>query len=59
MAKYKVVEADYLDQAEGIVAGRIVDAEAGEIPGQLRITHIGDEQLPEPVAVGAGQLASL
>ncbi len=53
---YKVVEADYLDREEGLLIGVTVQAEPADLSNQLRVTHIGDEQLKYPIAVGVGQL---
>lgn len=54
--KYTVVEADYIDREAGLMPGAEVTAEPGESPAHLLVTHIGDAELSEPVAVMATQL---
>lgn len=53
---YTVLEADYLDELEGLVRGTAVPAEPGSIQGQLLVTHIGEDGLKQPIAVHASQL---
>ena len=53
---YIVIEADYLDQQDGIVPGRAVIAEPGALDGQLLVVSIEGKALPNPVAVYADQL---
>lgn len=53
---YIVIEADYLDQQDGIVPGRTVIAEPGALDGQLQVVSIDGKELASPVAVNAGQL---
>lgn len=53
---YIVREADYLDQQDGLTIGATVEAEPGDIGGQLRVTRIGEIDLREPIAVHATQL---
>ena len=53
---YKVVEADYYDELDGLKPGVIVTAVPGEIGTQMLVTGIGENELKEPIAVMAGQL---
>lgn len=54
--QYTVVEADYLDQEEGIVVGALVSAEPGSMANHLMVTGVNGVQLPVPVAVHESQL---
>lgn len=53
---YTVTSADYLDEQDGIIVGRIVTAVIADSPTMLLVTAIGDKILNEPVAVTASQL---
>lgn len=57
--QYTVIEADYLDQEEGIVVGVLVAAEPGSMAEHLMVTSVNGEQLPVPVAVHTSQLRAL
>lgn len=57
--QYTVIEADYLDQEEGIVVGALVAAEPGSLAEPLMVTGVNGEPLPVPVAVHASQLRAL
>lgn len=56
---YLVLEADYLDQLEGIVPGATVRAEPGETPRILNVQWVGDDLLNAPVPVFAAQLQEI
>ncbi|MCC3292518.1 hypothetical protein [Arthrobacter sp. zg-Y1110] len=53
---YVVIEADYLDEEDGIVRGKQVIAEPGTRDGQLLVTSIDGVPLAAPVAVYTHQL---
>ncbi len=53
---FTVVEADYLDEQDGLFVGFTVTAEPTENPAHLRVTHIGDELAEYPVVVRSSQL---
>lgn len=53
---YTVLEADYLDQQEGLVPGTVVTAKPAESGGFLMVTHIGEMPMSEPVALLPEQL---
>lgn len=53
---YKVVQADYYDELDGLKPGTIVTAVPGEIGTQLLVTSIGETELKEPIAVLQNQL---
>lgn len=57
---YTVVEADYLDQQEGLKIGVLVEAIPAEKPGQLLVTQVVGATFPldEPIAVNESQLAA-
>lgn len=56
---YTVLEADYLDEQEGIVTGGTVMATEGESPAFLYVTALGEKILREPIAVSRAQLAEI
>lgn len=59
-AKYTVIDADYLDNEEGVIAGAAVEASKTEDAKLLAITSIeGAPRLDEPYIVSAGQLRAL
>jgi hypothetical protein len=53
---YLVLEADYLDQLEGIKPGATVTAEPGESSKILNVVWVGEKLLDAPVPVFASQL---
>lgn len=53
---YVVLEADYLDEAEGIKVGATVTAEPGETSKTLNVVWVGEKLLDAPVPVFASQL---
>jgi hypothetical protein len=56
---YTVVEADYLDEQEGITKGASVTAEPGESTKILNVVWVGDKLLDAPVPVFASQLQAI
>ena len=56
---YTVLEADYLDQLEGIKPGATVTAEPGESSKILNVVWVGGQLLDAPVAVFASQLQAI
>jgi hypothetical protein len=53
---YTVLEADYLDQEQGIKPGVTVTAEPGDTPRFLNVIYVEDRLLDEVVPVYAAQL---
>ena len=53
---YTVLDADYLDQEQGIKPGATVTAEPGESPRFLNVIYVGDRLLDEAVPLFATQL---
>jgi hypothetical protein len=56
---YVVLEADYLDEQEGILKGATVTAEPGESAKILNVVWVGDQLLDSPVPVFARQLQAI
>lgn len=56
---YTVLEADYLDQLEGIKPGATVTAEPGESSKILNVVWVGEQLLDAPVPVFASQLQAI
>ncbi|MCU1555273.1 MAG: hypothetical protein JWM13_2759 [Arthrobacter sp.] len=56
---YIVLEADYLDEQEGIERGATVTAEPGESAKILNVVWVGEKLLDEPVPVFASQLQKI
>lgn len=56
---YIVLDADYLDQLEGIKPGAAVTAEPGETAKILNVVWVGEKLLDAPVPVFAAQLQKI
>ncbi|MCU1522490.1 MAG: hypothetical protein JWN19_2875 [Arthrobacter sp.] len=56
---YIVLEADYLDEQEGIERGATVTAEPGESAKLLDVVWVGEKLLDAPVPVFASQLQKI
>lgn len=56
---YIVLEADYLDEQEGIERGATVTAEPGESAKILNVVWVGEKLLDAPVPVFASQLQKI